>query len=198
MSEFHEGGGIPLENEPPFRLWLELGGDAAGQVVAIEHVEVERRDDGTIVMDAIQLTNELSTHPYAVNLCLAVSEPLEPEPVRQFELAHGLIRLDLDTQQLSIGIGTPIHLTKIETALLEILARSEGTIVEYQDIFQYVWQDYRGRASKDTLRQYIASVRKKLDAYAHLLVTVPNVGLRFGESSQEEADNQLNTYPTSM
>lgn len=77
--------------------------------------------------------------------------------------------------------GAEVRLTPTEWQLLEILVRNPGKLVTQQHLLHQVWGP-RYRSETNYLRQYMAQLRRKLEAEpahpVHLL-TEPGMGYRF-------------------
>ncbi|MQA60491.1 MAG: response regulator [Actinophytocola sp.] len=77
--------------------------------------------------------------------------------------------------------GAEVRLTPTEWQLLEILVRNPGKLVSQQHLLQQVWGP-RYRSETHYLRQYMAQLRRKLEAEpahpVHLL-TEPGMGYRY-------------------
>lgn len=78
--------------------------------------------------------------------------------------------------------GTPVHLTKREFALLEVLAREPGTAIAKADLIAGAWGSDREGADS-LLQVYIGYLRKKLDGNrpTSCITTIAGHGYRFGE-----------------
>jgi two-component system KDP operon response regulator KdpE len=85
------------------------------------------------------------------------------------------------TGDVPAGAAKPVHLTKTEWAVLEILLRNPGRLVSSRQILVQVW----GPASENQtnyLRFYIGRLRQKLEpdpAQPRQLITEPGMGYRF-------------------
>ncbi len=77
--------------------------------------------------------------------------------------------------------GQPVHLTKTEWRILEILLRNPGKLVSQRQLLQDVWGPTYSNETQ-YLRQYMAHLRRKLETNpsrpAHLL-TEPGMGYRY-------------------
>lgn len=76
-------------------------------------------------------------------------------------LTIGALSVDTRTQRVTKS-GRPISLTAKEYALLEFLARNEGTLVSRAEITAHVWDDNHDPFS-NTLEVYINRLRHKID-----------------------------------
>jgi two-component system KDP operon response regulator KdpE len=91
----------------------------------------------------------------------------------------GDVRVDLDAQ-LVTRAGTPVHLTRTEYRLVEVLATNTGRLCTHRFLLEKVWgPGYESESQY--LRVYVANLRKKLDdpAAPSILVTEPGMGYRF-------------------
>ncbi len=84
-------------------------------------------------------------------------------------------------QDAPAGSSEPVHLTKTEWAVLEILLRNPGRLVPSRQILLQVWGPaYENQTNY--LRFYIARLRQKLEpepAHPRQLLTEPGMGYRF-------------------
>jgi two-component system KDP operon response regulator KdpE len=79
------------------------------------------------------------------------------------------------------GTAEPVHLTKTEWALLEILLRNPGRLVSSRQILLDVWGPAYEQQT-NYLRFYIARLRQKLEpepGHPRQLLTEPGMGYRF-------------------
>jgi two-component system copper resistance phosphate regulon response regulator CusR len=82
-------------------------------------------------------------------------------PLLDDRLTIGALELDTRTHRLTKN-GYEIHLTAIEYALLEFLARRRGEIVSRADIAEHVWDETFDPFS-NTIEVYVRRLRRKLD-----------------------------------
>ncbi len=85
--------------------------------------------------------------------------------IRETILTIGPLSVDTRRQRVARG-DTIIPLTAKEYALLEFLARNEGTVVTRADITAHVWDDNHDPMS-NTLEVYINRLRHKIDGESH-------------------------------
>jgi two-component system, OmpR family, KDP operon response regulator KdpE len=92
----------------------------------------------------------------------------------------GDIEIDL-ARRLVLRSGQEVHLTPTEYGVLRYLAEHAGRVVTHGQLLRSVmgpgYEDAVG-----SLRVYVASLRKKLEADAaqpHIITTEPGVGYRF-------------------
>ena len=104
------------------------------------------------------------------------SGPGTDAPVTEF----GAATVDLAARQVHLA-GEEIRLTPTEWQLLEVLLRNPGKLVGQRELLHRVWGPNYDRET-NYLRQYMAQLRKKLEADparpVHLL-TEPGMGYRF-------------------
>lgn len=89
----------------------------------------------------------------------------------------GTLKLDLNTCTVWVADSNPIHLTKLESRLLDILMRNCGQIVPTDSLVDYVWGSSNG--DRIMLKQLIYRLRRKLESDPSLpqyLETRMNVG----------------------
>ena len=88
--------------------------------------------------------------------------------------------IDLERHAVTLG-GTPVHLTRTELSLLELLARNPGKLLTQEFLLREVWGPEYGTES-NYLRVYIGQLRKKLGddaAHPRLILTEPGIGYRW-------------------
>lgn len=90
------------------------------------------------------------------------------------------LRVDLRAKQVFID-GEPVHLTRIEWSLVEVLVRNAGRLVSSRELLQQVWGPQYGTET-NYLRVYMTQLRRKLEANParprHFL-TETGMGYRF-------------------
>lgn len=91
--------------------------------------------------------------------------------------------LSLD-QSLYDGIidNEPLHLTKHEYLILELLMKNEKRVFTKQEIYEYVWNDdYYG--DDKTINVHISNIRKKIKQYTddEYIKTVWGIGFKMAE-----------------
>ncbi len=92
----------------------------------------------------------------------------------------GRVSLDLEAHAISIGGGSPVRLTRLETRLLQILVAQAGHVVSAERLLAHVW-GHRGSGDRQLLKQLVHRLRQKLErdpAGAGLLHTEAGVGYR--------------------
>ncbi len=78
--------------------------------------------------------------------------------------------------------GLPLHLTKTELALLELLVTNPGNLVTHDQLIRRVWGPAHAPADSQYTRVYIGQLRKKLGDAAsrpRLILTEPGIGYRW-------------------
>lgn len=99
----------------------------------------------------------------------------EPEEV----LRIGQFSLEPEWRQLYWSDSDPIHLSRLETRLMQALMRNPGHVMSTESLIARVWGP--DGASRDMLKQLIYRLRNKIEAEAGnalLIETVPEVGYR--------------------
>jgi two-component system KDP operon response regulator KdpE len=95
----------------------------------------------------------------------------------------GDLYVDVGARQVTRG-GEPVRLTPTEWAVLEVLLRTPGRLVNRTDLLHEVWGPKYDRET-NYLRTYLGTLRKKLEAdpaRPRLLITEPGIGYRFDVS----------------
>jgi two-component system KDP operon response regulator KdpE len=100
----------------------------------------------------------------------------------------GDLRIDLDAK-LVTRAGEPVHLTRIEWGLVEVLASNAGRLCTHRFLLERVWGPGYERESQ-YLRVYMANLRKKLDdpAAPSIILTEPGMGYRFVANEPAEQE----------
>lgn len=99
----------------------------------------------------------------------------EPEEI----LRVGSISLDPEWRQLHWSDSAPIHLSRLETRLMQALMRSPGHMLSTESLIARIWG--ADGATRDMLKQLVYRLRNKIEAEAgdHLSIeTVPEVGYK--------------------
>ncbi len=94
---------------------------------------------------------------------------------KRLHLDHGLYDALMD--------GQPLHLTKHEYLILELLMKNAKRVFTKQEIYEYVWNaDYYG--DDKTINVHISNIRKKIKQYAdeEYIKTVWGIGFKMAES----------------
>jgi two-component system KDP operon response regulator KdpE len=90
------------------------------------------------------------------------------------------LEIDLAQRQVRLD-GKPVHLTKTELELLELLVTNAGKLLTHEYILREVWGPGYGRQS-NYLRVYVGQLRSKLGDDAtnpRLILTEPGIGYRW-------------------
>ena len=90
------------------------------------------------------------------------------------------LRVDLKTRQVLVD-GQPVHLTRIEWSLVEVLAANAGRLVTSRELLQQVWGPQYGTET-NYLRVYMTQLRRKLEANParpRHFITETGMGYRF-------------------
>jgi len=99
---------------------------------------------------------------------------------RQAVLHFDSLVVDL-ARKLATVRGEPVHLTKTEWGLLEVMAENPGKLLTHRWLLQKVWGPHYGEES-NYLRAYVRQLRQKLgdDAMSpRFIATEPGVGYRW-------------------
>ena len=114
-----------------------------------------------------------------VRVALRHGERAKGGQPRAHAVEAGDVRIDLDAK-LVTREDQPVHLTRTEYALLEVLAVNVGRLCTHRFLLERVWGPGYERESQ-YLRVYMANLRRKLDAPSapSIIVTEPGMGYRF-------------------
>ena len=95
------------------------------------------------------------------------------------KITRGGVALDLSAKEGSVG-GTPLHLTKSEYAICELLALHAGQTFSKEQIYEAVF-GYDGTADDTAITQHIKNIRAKLRAAGagEVLQTIWGVGYQW-------------------
>lgn len=156
---------IRMESDAPMIL-LSARGREAEKVAALE----EGADD---YVDAPFEDGELITR-----LRLAEWRRLRHRPAGPDGFTAGRLFIDFAARRVSVD-GRRIRLSPKEYALLRLLARSAGAVVEHRALLAAGW----GPSATDTqyLRVYVGMLRQKIEedpADPRLILTEPGIGYR--------------------
>lgn len=97
----------------------------------------------------------------------------EPDAIFQV----GPLSLDPERRQFQQPDAPPLHLTRLETRLLQALMRNPGHVLNTESLITRVWGP--GGATRDMLKQLVYRLRSKFEAEpgnSVLIETVPDVG----------------------
>lgn len=193
-SRFGEEGLAFCAKEHPDVVVLDLGlPDIDGQDAlvrlrewsSVPVVVLSVRSDEQEKVTALDAgANDYVTKPFGISELLARIRALlrgaqaERDSLPQFHA--GDITIDYVARTVSVA-GNPVHLSRKEYKLLQLLARHAGQVLTHQQILDHVWgEDHRG----DThyLRVLVGHLRQKLGdqpAAPRYLVTEQGIGYRF-------------------
>ena len=90
------------------------------------------------------------------------------------------VEIDLARRRVTVA-GEPVHLTRTELLLLEVLVTHAGKLLTQQELLRRVWGQGYGTES-EYLRVYVAQLRKKLGDAAsspRFILTAPGIGYRW-------------------
>lgn len=95
------------------------------------------------------------------------------------KITRGGVALDLSAKEASVG-GTPLHLTKSEYAICELLALHAGQTFSKEQIYEAVF-GYDGTADDTAITQHIKNIRAKLRVAGaeEVLQTIWGVGYQW-------------------
>ena len=99
------------------------------------------------------------------------------------KITRGGVTLDLSAKEASVG-STPLHLTKSEYAICELLALHAGQTFSKEQIYEAVF-GYDGTADDTAITQHIKNIRAKLRAVGagEVLQTIWGVGYQWQNES---------------
>jgi two-component system KDP operon response regulator KdpE len=128
--------------------------------------------------------DDFVTKPFDMNELLArlraATRRSTPEPARAERVEFGQVQIDLNGRAV-IRAGEPVHLTKTEWHLLELLVSSPGKLITTRHLL-IALRGQPDHTDPSYLRIYMAQLRKKLEdepARPRHLLTDPGMGYRF-------------------
>jgi two-component system, OmpR family, KDP operon response regulator KdpE len=123
-----------------------------------------------------------------IKVALRHGERAKGTLARPHVVEAGDLRIDLDAK-LVTKAGEPVHLTRIEWGLVEVLASNAGRLCTHRFLLERVWGPGYERESQ-YLRVYMANLRKKLDdpAAPSIILTEPGMGYRFVANEPAEQE----------
>jgi DNA-binding response OmpR family regulator len=77
-------------------------------------------------------------------------------------VAAGQVSLDIDEHTVRIGTGEPVHLTKLELRLLQMLLANAGRTVNSDRLLVQVW-GHRNSGDRQLLKQLVHRLRQKIE-----------------------------------
>jgi two-component system KDP operon response regulator KdpE len=128
--------------------------------------------------------DDFVTKPFDMNELLArlraATRRSAPEPAHAGQVEFGQVQIDLVSKAV-LRDGAPVHLTKTEWHLLELLVRSPGKLITTRHLL-IALRGQPDHTDPSYLRIYMAQLRKKLEdepARPRHLLTEPGMGYRF-------------------
>jgi DNA-binding response OmpR family regulator len=106
---------------------------------------------------------------------------------RPAPLAAGDFSLELELQAVSVRNGEPVHLTRLELRLLQILLANAGHTLPAERLLAHVWGS-RGTGDRQLLKQLVHRLRQKIEgdvAEPRYLVTMAGVGYALRPEGRE-------------
>jgi len=129
------------------------------------------------------LTKPFGTGELLARIRVALRHATGPGPDVPAVFEAGDVRIDLD-RRLVERSGAPVHVTRTEYRLLEILARNAGRVLTHRQLLEAAWgPNYVEQTHY--LRVYMGQLRHKLEAdpaRPQLLLTEPGVGYRLNDA----------------
>ena len=142
----------------------------------------ERAADKVAALDAgadDYVTKPFDTDELLARVRAALRRTPQPDTGPAVVRYDGL-EIDLLQRQIRVG-GAPVHLTRTELALLEVLVRNPGKLLAHDYLLRQVWGPGYGSQS-NYLRVYVRQLRRKLGddaASPRLILTEPGIGYRW-------------------
>lgn len=128
--------------------------------------------------------DDFVTKPFDMNELLArlraATRRSTPEAAKQECVRFGSVTIDLERRTV-VRDGAPVHLTKTEWHLLELLVRSPGKLITTRHLL-IALRGQPDHTDPSYLRIYMAQLRKKLEdepGRPRHLLTEPGMGYRF-------------------
>jgi two-component system KDP operon response regulator KdpE len=148
-------------------------------------VVLSGRTDSRDKVDALDAgADDYVTKPFSIDELLARIRAVTrrrgtPEAVPTFTI--GRFTIDLTARSATAAGDGPVHLTRTEWQLLEVLLRNPGKLLGQRQLLQEVWGPTY-REETQYIRQYMAQLRRKLEddpARPRHFITEPGMGYRF-------------------
>ncbi|WP_275007108.1 response regulator [Promicromonospora iranensis] len=150
-------------------------------------VVLSARQLGDDKVDALDAgADDYVTKPFAMNELLArlraAVRRAEPGQAEEPVVTAGELRIDLARRTVSRA-GADVRLSPTEWALLEVLVRNRGRLVDRKQLLHEVWGPAYSTET-NYLRVYTAQLRRKLErdpSHPRHILTHPGAGYRFEE-----------------
>jgi two-component system KDP operon response regulator KdpE len=154
---------------------------AASEVPVVVLTVRDRRDDKIAALDAG--ADDYVVKPFDTEELLARIRAALRRHRRGAEppgvVVTGDLEIDLSRRLVRLG-GEPVHLTRTELHLLEVLITNPGRLVTHEQLARRVDPD--GTAGAATLRVHVGNLRRKLHddaARPRFILTEPGLGYRW-------------------
>lgn len=184
-----------VNNQNPDLILLDLGlPDIDGMQVIYEIRKIKntpiiiisargRENDKVLALDSG--ANDYVTKPFNISEVLArvrvALRTHENLTDNQIFVYNGLL-VDMDKHLVKVN-DNEIHLTPIEFKVLELLIIHQGKVLTHSFIQEKIW-GYQTQDDYQSLRVFMASIRKKLKVYSsgdEYITTEVGIGYRFKE-----------------
>jgi two-component system, OmpR family, KDP operon response regulator KdpE len=123
------------------------------------------------------------TKPFGMDELLArlrAAVRRRPSPADDVVVDCGRLRIDLTAKRVFVD-ELPVHLTRIEWRLVEVLTGNAGRLVSQRELLKQVWGPQYDKET-NYLRVYMAQLRRKLEedpARPRHFITETGMGYRF-------------------
>ena len=104
-------------------------------------------------------------------------------PIQEAPFIYQEIKYSPNSREVTIGDGTQVMLTRLESRLLTYFMLNAGQILPSENIIAYVWEP--GGGSSEMLRQLVRRLRLKIETdpdQPALIINLSSVGYGFGLS----------------
>ncbi len=138
-----------------------------------------RKTDDDVVSALEAGADEYITKPFSPRQLVARVRAMlrrsigEPQEVFQ----SGPLALNIERNSVTWADNPPLHLTNLETRLLQSLLPNAGSVLTTESLITRIWGPEG--STNEMLKQLVYRLRKKLSAYAgeHLVIeTIPRIG----------------------